>query len=200
MSRIVLALELSTPHGQLALLEGTDHILCEELFVSDRSHNSMLYAPLQRALSLAKPDLIVVGTGPGSYTGVRIAIAAAQGIALSCGAAVIGWSSLCSLSAEHSYTVVGDARRGLAYLCQIQQGRLQELRTVPAGELPALSAPLYTVDEKPLLSTAEHRRPSALRLAEIAVGLSDLELQPLAAQLLEPLYVQEAFVTQPKKK
>jgi tRNA threonylcarbamoyladenosine biosynthesis protein TsaB len=199
--RVILALELSTPRGQLAVLRGSD-ILLDELFVSDRSHNSMLYGPLQRALSIARPELIVVGTGPGSYTGVRIAIAAAQGIGLSTGAPVIGWSSLATLCSESHYTVIGDARRGIAYHATVTNGRLSPLTILPVAELPTdLAQPRYTVDTTPLASVPElySMQPSALRLAQIASGLSEPELSQLQAQLLEPLYVQEAFVTQPKR-
>ena len=85
-TRTILALDLSTPRGDLAVLRGDD-VVFTSAFVSERSHNAQVFAPLREALAVAGSDLdlIVIGTGPGSYTGVRIAIAAAQGVALSRG-------------------------------------------------------------------------------------------------------------------
>ena len=58
-------------------------------------------------------DRIVVGTGPGSFAGVRAALAFAQGYALGrpqC--EVFGLPSACALAGEGRLAVVGDARRG----------------------------------------------------------------------------------------
>lgn len=63
-----------------------------------------------------RPDCIVVGTGPGSFAGVRSAIAFAQGYALGSGCAVKGLPSACSLADGGKVAVVGDARRGLAWV------------------------------------------------------------------------------------
>ena len=80
-------------------------------------------------------SLIAVGTGPGSYTGVRIAIAAAQGVALSRNVWCVGWSSLTAPDIEvpDSYPIIGDARRQSFYLARVENGRLlPDLETVSA--------------------------------------------------------------------
>ena len=79
----ILAIELSTRRGNIAVTRG-GQLVFEQDFTSHRSHNSMLYAPLAAALETAGTDLtkIIIGTGPGSYTGVRISIAAAHGVAV----------------------------------------------------------------------------------------------------------------------
>jgi tRNA threonylcarbamoyladenosine biosynthesis protein TsaB len=198
----ILALDLSTPHGQLCVLQDKT-VLFEQEFVSDRSHNSMLYGPLQQALAVATPEVIVVGTGPGSYTGVRISIAAAQGIGLSKGSLVLGWSSLTTLADASHYEVLGDARRGMAYLAVIESGRLTSLTLHPVDAVPAQGALLrVTADPKPLPSQPQVQPclPSAQRLARILSTLPEAEIQQLSQCLLEPHYVQEAFVTQPKAK
>ena len=80
MIELVLAIETSTPLGSIAVVEQSGNVLFSESFESNRSHNSMLFAPLQRALgTFSEIDAVIVGTGPGSYTGVRIGISAALG-------------------------------------------------------------------------------------------------------------------------
>lgn len=61
-------------------------------------------------------ERIVVGTGPGSFAGIRSALAFAQGFALGHGCAVLGLPSPCAIAAQRGgkgpLAVVGDARRG----------------------------------------------------------------------------------------
>ena len=95
MPATLLALDLSTAHGSIAVVRGDD-VLFRSTFQSERSHNAQVFAPLREALAAAGDQLtgIVIGNGPGSYTGVRIAIAAAQGIALSRNVWSVGCPSL----------------------------------------------------------------------------------------------------------
>ena len=59
-----------------------------------------------------KPDRIVVGTGPGSFAGIRSALAFAQGYAIGSGCEVLGLPSACALAEPNrKIAVVGDARR-----------------------------------------------------------------------------------------
>jgi tRNA threonylcarbamoyl adenosine modification protein YeaZ len=60
-----------------------------------------------------RPDRIVVGIGPGSFAGIRAALAFAQGYALGSGCSVFGLPSSCALAEpSRKVAVVGDARRG----------------------------------------------------------------------------------------
>lgn len=98
---------------------------------------------------------IVVGTGPGSFAGVRAAIAFAQGCSLGSGCEVLGLPSPCAIAGEAGFApspsfpegkalaVVGDARRGKRWIClfkgekgpvevfQVEQGALEG--AVPPG-------------------------------------------------------------------
>lgn len=205
---MLLALDLSTAHGSISVVRGVE-VLFRASFQSERSHNAQVFAPLREALAAAGDELtgIVIGNGPGSYTGVRIAIAAAQGIAVSRGVWCAGWSSLTApdVEAPQNYPVIGDARRQSFYLAQVENGRLlPELDIVSADEARARTADgrtWYTFDPKPPLglTTLLSARPDAARLGQIVQSLSTDELAALIAQPLIPHYLAEAFITMPKR-
>ncbi len=208
MPSTLLALDLSTAQGSIAVVRGDD-VLFDDAFQSERSHNAQVFAPLREALNMAGSDLagIVIGNGPGSYTGVRIAIAAAQGIALSRGVWCAGWSSLAAPAeaVPAAYGVVGDARRQSLYLARVQNGGLlPDLEIVSpetARERVADGGTWLTFDAKPPLDLPGvlSVRPSAVRLAQIVQALTPAELAEVIARPLIPHYLAEAFITMPKK-
>lgn len=71
-----------------------------------------------RSLELDGVERIVVGTGPGSFAGIRSALAFAQGYAIGSGCEVLGLSSACALVEEGDgrLAVVGDSRRGMHWV------------------------------------------------------------------------------------
>jgi len=83
-----------------------------------------------------KPDRIVVGIGPGSFAGIRSALAFAQGYALGTRCDVLGLPSACALAGEGKIAVVGDARRGKAWVAVFDGYRLErEIFQVAQAEL-----------------------------------------------------------------
>lgn len=212
MSHFILAIDTSTAHGQVAVSDGTG-TLFEASFSSHRSHNSQLFAPLREALTVCqqKPALIVVGTGPGSYTGVRIGIAAVQGLAWSCHAPVIGLPSVLAPAVDdlpEEFVLCGDARRGMFYAAHVKSGRLLEevaqmdKESFESRHRTLAEKPWFTFDEKPPMGLADvgMTRPSASMLAAIAAGMSAEEIKTLSAVLMEPVYLSAPFVTTAKKK
>jgi tRNA threonylcarbamoyl adenosine modification protein YeaZ len=205
---MLLALDLSTAHGSIAVVRGDD-VLFTAAFQSERSHNAQVFAPLRDALDAAGSELtgIVIGNGPGSYTGVRIAIAAAQGIALSRNVWCVGWSSLTApeIDTPADYSIIGDARRQSFYLARVENGRLlPDLEIVTpevARERSANGQTWLTFDAKPPLNLPHvvAARPSATRLAQGIQRLSSAELEALIAQPLIPHYLAEAFITTARK-
>lgn len=94
----LLAIDTSTTWGSLALYDRGE-VLAEETWHLQRRHDEAVFAGVDRllalaGLSLAGIDRIAVAVGPGSFTGVRIAIATAQGIARGSGAATVGVGTL----------------------------------------------------------------------------------------------------------
>ena len=205
-----LAIETSTARGSVAVVrDGV--VVFQQSFTSERSHNSQLFAPLGEALAVCSDDLqrIVVGLGPGSYTGVRIGIAAAQGIAWSRNVAVIGLPSIIAQDAAdvpREFVVCGDARRGLFYSVLVSQNQIQDEITlhdaatiIARREADTLHEWLSVDDKAPLnLPRVRLVKPSAARLACIAHALRDEDVFILESRALEPVYLSAPFITQPK--
>ncbi len=85
---------------------------------------------------------IVVGTGPGSFAGIRSALAFAQGYALATGCEVLGLPSACALAGEGRVAVVGDARQGKAWValfdgCRLDGDVFQVNQSELAAAIPA---------------------------------------------------------------
>ena len=118
---ITLAVDTAAPRLQLALLlaDGRVDVSIDEIatghaeLIFDRigallKRNNVVYADLERVAST---------TGPGSFTGLRIGLSAARGLALARSIPVVGVPSLLalSLSVPGASTILLDARRGEAY-------------------------------------------------------------------------------------
>lgn len=196
----ILALETSTRHGSLAVWR--DGALVREwAFTSDRSHNSQLFTPLREAWARGQPNLLVVGTGPGSYSGIRVALSAAVGLSVAAQAPLLGWPSLTAFDAPSHALVIGDARRGSAFVATLVDGRLEsEPELLPLAELPERLAgqSVWTFDETPLVAQAQLARPTAAWLARRAAALSTEEITHLTATPAEPLYLRAPYITTPR--
>ena len=118
---IILAFDTSAAHCAAALLSGDRISLKQESM--DKGQAERLIPLLEELLSesgLGWQDLtaLAVGTGPGNFTGVRISVAAARGLALGLGIPAIGVTRLEALAygLPRPITVIEDARRGEVYV------------------------------------------------------------------------------------
>lgn len=118
---IVLSFDTSAAHCAAALLCGDRLWLKSEAMEKGQAERLMpLVCELlaEAGLALADVTAIGVGTGPGNFTGVRIAVAAARGFALGLGVPAIGVTRLEALAFDlpRPVTVIEDARRGEVYV------------------------------------------------------------------------------------
>lgn len=216
--RVLLAIETSTGEGSLAAwCEGS--MLFEESFASGRGHNSALFEPLGRALAaLGKraPERVIVGTGPGSYGGTRVGIAAAHGLAVVRGGAVTGVASLLATPEARSgepSLAVGDARRGAWWtarvgpagefsgpdLCDAAGLAEQVAAATAAGEPVVAFDPLERLGlPAALRAGVVPARPNARGLIEAWLGLAEDARGRLAAVPAEPCYLRAPHVTEAK--
>ncbi len=154
---ITLAIDTAAPRLQLGLLLGDGTV---DTSVDDiaTGHAELIFeriATLLQRNGLAYADLerVVTTTGPGSFTGLRIGLSAARGIALARGIPVVGVSSLVALSlgAEGPVAVLLDARRDEAYF-QTFAGPGQP--TSPGDLLPMMIAQAALIPGMPVISSA----------------------------------------------
>lgn len=208
-SRLILSLETSSPQASFALFDATNgQVLGEESFVTDRSHNSEIFGPLSRLLDLCgrRLDLIATGVGPGSYSGVRVAIAAAHGLSLALGCPVLGVSSLEAFPGE-AYLVAGDARRRSFFLAEVRKKRLRgDPQLMDEDRLKERLIPwegrVYTTDDSvgrfcPEKAVVTY--PLAVEIARRAAAF-DFSTGPEALRAVEPHYLRPPYITEAKKK
>ena len=107
------------------------------------------------------------------------------------------------------FVVCGDARRGKYFVAEVRGDELVgEVVTMDEDAFRekhaarGMDTPWYTYDAKPPLGLEDVMcvMPSAMGLAEVAAGLAEDEIAVLARRALEPVYLAEAYVTQPKGK
>lgn len=124
--RPFLAFDTSTDHLALALgdLDAPGAVLAADDFPAPRAANTVVLPAADRLLAGASLEpamlsAIAVGRGPGSFTGVRIGVATAKGIAHGCGVPLVGFGTLDAVarrwSGEGLLGVLGDAMRGEVY-------------------------------------------------------------------------------------
>lgn len=142
-----LALAFDTATDALALaVAGLDgawgggyRLLMDETLEARREALSRLVPSIDRAFAttghrIGDVRAVVVGVGPGSFTGVRIGVATAKGIAFGLGAPLFAASTLDAVAWRFSdeeglLGVVGDAMRGEVYpmLYRLHSGRVERL-------------------------------------------------------------------------
>jgi tRNA threonylcarbamoyladenosine biosynthesis protein TsaB len=192
---VILSLDASTTRGSVALV--SNQRVIQEVFVDvPRGRGGTLFSALEKILGeTAGIKRVIVGIGPGSYNGIRSAIAVAWGISSAREIPLIGISSLLGLD-EGSYCAVGDARRGQYYFARVSGGKF-----VAEPELLQKSQLLAAVQQTPdlpilapapieFLQGVIVRTPNAARLARLAA-----DWEPNCPQ---PVYLKAAHITAPK--
>ena len=126
---IVLGLDTCLSSCSVAVLDG-ERVLASAREVMARGHQERLAPMAQQVMAEAglafdKLDRIAVTVGPGSFTGLRVGIAFAKGLALALDLPAVGIGTLEALAAEAEGLVFPaiDARRGQIYLQALEDGR-----------------------------------------------------------------------------
>jgi tRNA threonylcarbamoyl adenosine modification protein YeaZ len=197
----ILAVELSTSRGSLAWLD--DEVELEREWPNDRKNSAAFFENLEAVTKkVGNPECIVVGLGPGSYAGTRIAISAAIGLQVCSSARLIGFPSISVMECDaDEYYVIGDARRKSFFFARILGHELLERPMLYSeseikGKLDKLNStmPIFSSDSLPQFERVAICYPSALVLARVARESHRSFFSPP----LEPIYLREPHITAPK--
>ncbi len=203
----ILIFETSTDTASLALaVDG--RIVIEKSFTSDRRHNALLFGPLAEIIEEYGSrhfDAVFVGSGPGSYSGTRVGIAAAQGAALISGCKAIAIPSILSTETALSgkpCIAVGDARRGSYWIANIKDGDLIDdpVLTDSIGFQAALDLnPLCFSMESIRLFPVPLEKPSARGIWQVWENASPQARALWTAKPPQPIYLAPPHITPSKK-
>ena len=173
---ISLAIDTATSRTIVGIIDG-DKVLFEGFHEGATEHGFAITELVTKALAVcAKPDQVVVGMGPGPFTGLRVGITFAHTFAMAREISVIGVCSLDAIAIEKSeYTVAIDARRKEIYWASYKDG---ERVAGPEVNKPA-DVQNFIIDQYPdlrklvALSASQYisepmylRRPDAVPTAE----------------------------------
>jgi tRNA threonylcarbamoyl adenosine modification protein YeaZ len=201
---LVLALDTATPTlvaGVARWTDGAAEVLAEQAVPSGNRHAELLTPAIRAVLSdagiaMGSLDAVVVGLGPGPFTGLRVGVVTAATLADARGLLAIG---VCSLDAigEGARTVVTDARRKEVYWAAYDAtgARVDGPGVDRPEELPVRGP--FVGDERFAerlgAPVAEARVTTAGLLRTAAPQLAD----PSSAGPLVPLYLRRPDATPP---
>ncbi|HSP44157.1 MAG TPA: hypothetical protein VLO11_14880, partial [Luteolibacter sp.] len=176
------------------------------------------FEPLEELLEGRQPhDLVLVGSGPRSYSGTRVGIAAAQGVAIAMGCPAIAVPSILAVpAAEHGARclAIGDARRGSFWTAIIDSLAIMQEPVLcdAAGLLDQLSTaandtPVFSFEDParfPLPPEIKARVslqfPDATRLWHAWQATDDETRRAWSAEIPQPLYLKPPHITQAKSR
>jgi tRNA threonylcarbamoyladenosine biosynthesis protein TsaB len=206
----ILALEFSSPRRGVAVLDGST-VLAEQAEVIGQNIPPLRL--VEQALAATKLErkqieCIAVGLGPGSYTGIRGAIALAQGWQLAAGVKLLGVSSADAVAAQAQaeklfgrVNVVVDAQRGEFYLAGYDISAhvvapVASLKIVSAADIRSAAAtgPLAGPEVTRWFPDGREVFPTAAALGQLAASRQDFA----SGDQLMPIYLREtSFVKAP---
>lgn len=213
----VLAIETSASQASVALLERGQVVVTRAHARPKQSAERLLPLIAELLSEAGWPRTSVarigVAVGPGSFTGLRVGIACAQGLSLGLDVPLVGVSSLAAMARAVPDAIAGlrcpvlDARRSEVFTAAYRAGpRAAELlapiavaiadaRELLAQQLPAplvwIGSGLGLLQLSPTFSSPATETPSAA-----AVGLLAEELDPAENPAL-PVYIRDAGATLP---
>lgn len=189
---MLLAFDTSSAACTAALFDGGGSCIGQADELIGRGHSERLVPMIAELLDGRRPSAILVGVGPGSFTGIRVAIAAAHGLAIGWGVPLHGMSSLALLagaeSAEVAAAIVGG--HGELFVQQFDSARpTSELRNLaPAEAAGFATAPLVIGSGARQLvdvrgwGEARETWPSASNALRLPAALRSLPPKPVYAR------------------
>jgi tRNA threonylcarbamoyl adenosine modification protein YeaZ len=191
---MILAFDTSSAACTAALFDDAGVCLARRDEIIGRGHSERLVPMLDELLAGLKPESILVGVGPGSFTGIRVAIAAAYGLAIGWDAQISGMSSLALLAAgtpaNDSVAVAVGGGHGELFVQEFDRGEpVSDLANLsPAAAAALTSAKLVIGSGAGTLvaargwGEARDALPSAADAMKLAPGQRSLPAKPVYAR------------------
>ncbi|CAA0129504.1 putative protein [Mycolicibacterium vanbaalenii] len=197
MSILVLAIDTATPAvtaGVVRLDGDATELLAEQVIFDPRAHAERLTPNIVGALgdaevTVGQLDAVVVGCGPGPFTGLRVGMATAAAFGHALGVSVRG---VCSLDAIAVGTtgevlVVTDARRREVYWARYRDGvRIDGPAVNAAGDVPAGADAVAGSPEHAALFELPRLAPVYPSATGLVRAVSNWEVEP---EPLVPMYL-----------
>ena len=186
-----LVIETATAACSVALIE-EGAVIARDHVVVGRGHAERLVPMIAALPDGGRADAILVDCGPGSFTGVRVGLAAARGLGIGWGVPVSGYSSLASIAAAALAEQPGDAivavldgGHGEVFQQGFDGALIEDGPVVsrkPADAVAALGGRRVVGQGLARLRTVDDALPACDRLPDAA----DAVLLPLAQATLPP--------------
>ena len=191
---MILAFDTSSAACTAALFDGAGACLARRDEIIGRGHSERLVPMLNELLDGRTAESILVGVGPGSFTGIRVAIAAAHGLAIGWAATLSGMSSLALIAAgtpgDGPLAVAISGGHGELFVQSFDRGEpISDLANLsPAAAAAATSAKLVIGTGAAALieargwGEARDRLPSAADAMRILPDQRSLAAKPIYAR------------------
>jgi tRNA threonylcarbamoyl adenosine modification protein YeaZ len=187
---MLLAIDSATAACSAALIDG-DTLVDERYELVGRGHAERLLPMIEELLAGRRPTAILVDCGPGSFTGVRVGLAAAHGLAIGWGIPVAGYSSMAVVAAASGAEAValhgGHGQIFVQNFCHDPLRALDELQSLLPEEAAAATGAARVAGSGAEALVAARGSGEALDLLPRA---SDARLLPDALRTLpaRPIY------------
>lgn len=206
MSRLVLAIDTATPAvtaGVLRVDGDAVEVLAEQVTVDARAHAERLTpnivdALADAAVSVDQLDAVVVGCGPGPFTGLRVGMATAAAFGHALGVPVRGVCSLDAIAAGSTgdVLVVTDARRREVYWARYRDGlRVDGPAVNAAVDVPGGADAVAGSPEHAALFELPRLAPVYPTAAGLVAAVADWVSEP---DPLVPLYLRRPDAKPPR--
>jgi tRNA threonylcarbamoyl adenosine modification protein YeaZ len=195
---MLLAFDTSTAACTAALFDGSGTCIASADEVIGRGHAERLVPMIAELMDGRSASEIVVGVGPGSFTGIRVAIAAAHGLAIGWGAKLSGMSSLALLAAgaadsgEVAAAVIGG--HGELFVQQFDAATLTP-RSDVRNAVPAVAAEL--IDAPVVVGSGAQQLVDARAWGEARERLPSAANALLAPEILRSLPPKPVYARAP---
>ena len=194
---MILAFDTSTAACTAALMEPDGTVVASRDEVIGRGHAERLVPMIEEMLDGHVPSRILVGVGPGSFTGLRVGIAAAHGMAIGWRVPLAGMNSLALLAAtappgEGKVAAALSGGHGELFVQSFDRKKMSAsgpiLTLSPQAAAMKVDAPLVVGTGAEALVEARHSGqalsilPSASRALQLPELLRMLECKPIYAR------------------